>query len=224
MDGKGFDPEVTLSDGALGPTEPALGFFSASDARIDSIVAWVQGGDGNRRILVAAYAGPLRPAAIPNRPYWTRETRPTLRWNPLTNVLWGPVTYSVEIDGKRYALTRKTKWRPQKRLPDGAHAVRITQLDGRGTESPGLDRPLWIDTTKPRIRYRNGRLFVEDGTPLQGSGIATVRVVFKRRSVSLRVPNIGRVSGAKIGRRPLRVIAKDKAGNTTVVSGKAAAR
>jgi hypothetical protein len=222
--GAGFEPEVTLSVDAFGPAEPQLGLFSASDARIDSIVAWVQGGEGNRRIMVAAYAGPLRPAAIPNRPYWTRNARPKLSWTALTNVLWGPVSYSVEIDGVRVALTRKTRWRPRKRLPDGAHVVRITQLDGRGTESPGLDRPLWIDRTDPEVSYRRGRLYVDDGKPLEGSGVESVRVVMRGRTISLRVPAIGRVRGARIGRRPVRVIAKDKAGNTAVVSGRAASR
>jgi hypothetical protein len=219
-----FKPELTLSPPEFGPSEPQLGFFSGSDSRLDSILAWVQGGEGNRRIVVSAYDGPLRPAAIPNDPNWRRKRRPKLDWNPLTNVLWGPVRYSVEIDGLRVALTSRSAWRPRKPLPDGAHNVRITQIDGRGQESPGLDRPLWIDTTAPKIRFRKGRLYVNDGTPLQGSGVATVRVVHGRRARSIRVPAIGRVRGARVGRRPTRIIATDKIGNRRSVSGRTAAR
>ena len=213
-----------LSPPEFGPAEAERGFFSASDQRTDSIVAFVQGGEGNRRIVVVAWDGPIRPAAIPNRPYWTRNRRPTLRWRAVSNVLWGPVTYSIQLDGREYGRTRRTRWRPRRNLPDGAHAVRINQIDGRGAVSPGLDRPLWIDTTDPKVTIRRGRLYVDDGAPLRGSGVVSVRLVYGGGAVSIRVPAIGRVQGARLRRRPSRIIAKDKVGNTAVVSGRAASR
>jgi hypothetical protein len=220
--GSGFEPEITLSVPEFGQVEGDRGLFSASDARIDSIVAWVQGGDSSRRIMVAAYAGPLRPAAIPNRPYWIRNARPKLRWTALTNVLWGPVRFSVEIDGIRVALKRRTRWRPKEPLPDGAHVARITQVDGRGQEHPGLDRPVWIDTTDPKVRYKRGRLKVSDGRPDAVSGLESVTARVRGRTVTLRIRKSGRVNAKT--RRPSRIVAEDEAGNRAVVSGRAAAR
>jgi hypothetical protein len=218
-----FDRAVTISNPAFGPVEP-LGLFSGSDDRTDSVVGFVQGGDANRRVLVAAWDGPIRPAAIPNRPYWTRNRRPTLRWRAVSNVLWGPVRYSVEIDGVRHALTRRTRWRPRRNLPDGAHAARINQIDGRGYESPGLDRPLWIDTTPPRVQLRGGRLYANDGTAIRGSGIASLRVVLRRGSYAVRVPSIGVVRGARVRGRPVRFLVADKAGNRASINARAARR
>jgi hypothetical protein len=195
------------------------------------VVGFVQGNIGSLRIAVVAYDGILRPAAILNaREAWRRKSRPRMRWRPLSNVVWGPVTYRVEMDGRALTTTRKSSYVPPKPLPQGKHVVEVIQIDGRGQESPGLDRPLWIDTRKPLITLRRARrgyrVSADDGSAQKGSGVASLQVVFGRSVASVRVPPSGRVRSAFVrGRgRPVRIVSIDRAGNRGVVSARAASR
>jgi hypothetical protein len=215
-----YNPEVTLSPPQFGPTAAQLGFFSASDARTDSIIGFIQGAESERRVMIAAWDGPIRPAAIPLDDDWTRNTRPTLRWRAVTNVLWGPVRYSIRINGVQAALTRRTRWRSPTRLPDGANTVEIVQLDGRGVESPGLPRPVKIDTTAPVVRLDGRTLRVTDGGKKRGSGVRSVRVYYGSRSAPVRL----RRGRARVRRRPSKIVAVDRVGNRRTISGRAAAR
>lgn len=214
-----YNPEVTISPANFGPTEAQLGLFSASDARTDTIIGFVQGGDAGRRIVIVAWDGPIRPAAIPLDDDWSRNTRPTMRWRAVTNVIWGPITYSVRMDGQEIGRTRSTKFRPRSGLPDGAHSVEIVQVDGRGVESPGIPRPLKIDTTAPIVRLSGKTLIVTDGGSKRGSGVKSVRVYYGSRSMAVRL----RGGRARVRRRPSKIVATDNVGNRRSISGSAAA-
>jgi hypothetical protein len=218
-----FESPIALSP-AFGPAAADLGIDSGADGRTDFVLGFVQGDPANRRIVTVTYDGPLRPAAIPEQTEWTRQQRPKLHWRGLPNVIWGPVVYRVDIDGIPAVTTPNTGWRPRKPLPDGAHSIEIVQIDGRGQESPGIPRTRRIDTHGPHVTLKHGRLTVSDGTAIQGSGVRSVRVILGRRSISLRVPAIGIVQNARIPGRVARVIAVDKVGNKTSVSGRAASR
>ena len=229
FDGDEFDPQVPLAP-EFGVPAAQLGLDSSTDGRTDSVISFVQGPEGARRITVVAYSGQLRPAGIRTNLAWSRNRRPSLRWTGLTNVLWGPVTYRLELDGVPIATTTVPRYRPAKPLPDGAHALRIEQIDARGQESPGLDRFIRIDTRRPKVSLRRARggyrVSATDGRPIKGSGIASLRVVFRRGSVSVPVPAIGLVVGARVRHKgkAVRVIAVDKARNKTSVSARSAMR
>lgn len=215
-----YNPEVTLSPANFGPAEGELGLFSASNARTDSIIGFVQGGDAGRRIVIVAWDGPIRPAAIPLDDDWSRNNRPKFRWTAVTNVVWGPITYSVRMNGTEIGRTRRTRFRPRTALPDGAHSIEIVQIDGRGVESGGIPRPAKIDTTAPRIRLDGRTLRVTDGGRERGSGVRSVRVYYGSRAMTVRV----RRGRARVRRRPSKIVAVDRVGNRRSISGSAAAR
>jgi hypothetical protein len=202
-----------------GGVNGALGLDSAGDARTDFVIGYVQEAATGRQIQAVSYVGPLRAAGLHSDSSWFRNPRLKLDWTPLTNVVWGPVTYRVMIDNKVAGTTRKSEFRPRKPLSDGVHKIEIVQVDGRGQVSPGLDRTRAIDSTRPRVALRRARGGYRV-TALDGSsGVDSVKVVFARGTVSLPVSN-GAVRGVRVGGRgrPLRVIVVDEAGNTTVRS------
>ena len=224
-----FDPTVTLSPPNFGPAAAQLGFGAAADGRTDFVVGFLQGAPGARRVVTVTWDGLLRPAAVTEQTAWTHHRRPKLRWSGLSNVIWGPVTYLVKIDGLVVAATRHTHWRPRKPLPDGAHAVEIVQVDGRGAQSPGIVRSRRIDTHSPVVKLRRAhgryRVSASDGPAIEGSGVASLRVLlYGGRSVSVHVPAIGIVQNARVRGRPRWIVATDKARNTTSVSARAALR
>jgi hypothetical protein len=229
--GTGFEPETTLTPASFGPAAGQLGLDSGADSRTELVVAFVQGASSGLRVAVAAFDGILRPAAILGaHSVWRTDSKPKMRWRALTNVVWGPVRYRVQLDGKPLATTSETFYKPRKAIGDGKHVVAIVQIDGRGHESPGADRPIWIDRTKPLVKLKRAgrryRVSAFDGTSSQGSGVRTLRVVFGRGSVFVPVPASGRVNGASVRGhgRAVRVVAVDKVGNTTSVSAAAASR
>jgi hypothetical protein len=215
-----YSGETTISPPQFGPTAAQLGLYSSSDARTDSIIGFVQGDEANRRVVIVAYDGIIRPAAIPLDDDWSRNSRPKFRWTAVTNVLWGPITYSVRMDGEEIGRTRRTRFRPPAALPDGAHSIEIVQVDGRGVESPGIPRPAKIDTTAPIVSLSGRTLRVTDGGKKRGSGVKSVRVYYGSRSTSVRL----RRGRARVARRPTKIVATDNVGNRRSISGSAAAR
>lgn len=216
--GRRFVGLRTLSPARYGPAAGELGLDSGADERIDFVVGFVQGSAASRRVVTVSWDGPLRPAAVLHaHSKWRRTARPTLSWRPLDDVVWGPVTFEVVLDRKVVRTTRKASWRPSKALPQGKHVVEIRQVDGRGQVSRGLDRPLWMDSKRPRVSLRRaGRGYRVTATD-SASGIDLVTVVFHGGSV--RIAGHGRrsVRGAYVGGgRVVRVVAVDKAGNRAV--------
>jgi hypothetical protein len=216
--GRRFVGLRTLSPSRYGPAAGELGLDSGADERIDFVVGFVQGGATARRVVTVSWGGPLRPAAVLHaHSRWRRTARPRLSWRPLDDVVWGPVTFQVVLDHKVVGTTRKASWRPGRSLPQGKHVVEIRQVDGRGQVNRGLDRPLWMDSKRPRVSLRRAgggyRVTALDAA----SGIDVVTVVFHGGSV--RIAGHGRsVRGAYVGGRgrAVRVVAVDKAGNRAV--------
>jgi hypothetical protein len=209
-----FAPAVdTIEATAVNGT---LGLDSAGDARTDFVIGYVQDATAGRQIEAVSYVGPLRAAGLHTDNSWFRDPRLKLDWTPLTNVVWGPVTYRVMIDGALAGTTRKSEFVPPKPLSDGVHHIEIVQVDGRGQVSPGLDRTRAIDHTRPSVSLRRAhggyRVYASDGT----SGIDSVLVRFTRGSVSVPVSN-GAVRGVHLRGhgRALHVTAVDEAGNKT---------
>jgi hypothetical protein len=214
---KRFAPVETIAPSVNG----SFGIDSAGDSRTDFVIGYVQdAGVGARQVEAVSYVGPLRAAGLHTDNSWFRDPRLKLDWTPLTNVVWGPVTYRVMIDGALAGTTRKSQFVPPKPLSDGVHHIEIVQVDGRGQVSPGLDRTRAIDSRRPvvslhRAGRRGYRVFASDGA----SGVDSVKVVFTHGTASVPVSN-GAVRGVRVfGRgRPRQVIAVDEAGNKTVRS------
>jgi hypothetical protein len=199
------------------PGGAELGLDSGADARTDFVLGYVSGAAGARSVQVTAYAGPLRPAGLPSTSEWFNNARLKLDWTALTNVVWGPVTYRIEVDGKLIGTTRKSSFVPPKPLKNGVRKIEIIQVDGRGQVSPGLERFRNIDTRKPRLSVRRSgggyRISASDGRPGRTSGVDYVQVGSRKVFASNGVVR------ARVGGRASRIIAVDEAGNRTVRRG-----
>ena len=90
--------EVALSRAELGPVAPQLGFAVAADRASGAIVAWVQGGPEERRIVAGYLDRPPGFFAGYTSQRCCQGPLPRLSWQPSSN-LWGPLRYIVSIDG-----------------------------------------------------------------------------------------------------------------------------
>jgi hypothetical protein len=148
-----------------------------------------------------------------------------LRWSASFE-LWGPLTYTVEVDGRAVGSTTNTALAVAG-LPDGVHRWRVVAADRRGQVTATPQRVLRHDGTAPRARVtvsgarRRGRpirvsVRPSDASPAgrPASGVRRVLIAWGdgRRTTSRKaVHRYGR------GRFTLRVSVRDRAGNVFVV-------
>jgi hypothetical protein len=209
-----FRPTRAIAEGGVNGD---FGIDAGGDTRNDYVVGYVRETPSGRQIEALAYAGPLRPAGLHTDTGWFRNPRLKLDWTALTNVVWGPVTYRVYVDGRLHTTTRRSDYRPDPPLANGVHTIRIDQVDGRDQVSRGFDRTRAIDATKPSLAVRRARggyrVFASDGT----SGVEWVRVDYARGHQTINDSG-GAVRGVRISGRATRVTARDEAGNITTRS------
>jgi hypothetical protein len=142
--------EQILSRPELGPVAPALGFDVAADRGSGVVVAWVQGGPADRRI-VAGYLD-----RVPGNFFgYTSQrccqpARPRLSWQPSFN-LWGAVRYTVTIDGKTVGETTDTTFTPPTPTRGALHKWRVIATDIRGQTKRSRSRLLRIDDVAPLV-------------------------------------------------------------------------
>jgi hypothetical protein len=190
------------------------------------VVLWTQGTDA-ARTLVAGYADrPPLAFNLSSGTGWRNPASAPLRWAGAFE-LWGPLTYTVLIDGRPVGQTRDTAWRPKAPLPEGLRRWRVLATDIRGQTTGTRSRPVRIDMTGPRLTVRVER---ESGVskirwragdvvrPRGSSGFARVRIDFgDGAAVQTLRSTRGEVRHRYRRSATLRVIAIDKAGNQTVV-------
>src|SRR5207245_2489500 len=112
---------------------------------------------------------------------------PSLSWLP-SSELWGPVRYTVSLDGVQIGQTQATSLQPPAPLGQGPHAWQITATNPAGLTSGVRTGRLFVDTLAPQVSMRLlGKL--RSGAPLHlhvlytdtppglpaadGSGVAT---------------------------------------------------
>ena len=220
--------EQVLSRPELGAVAPELGFDVAADRASGVVVAWVQGGPADRKI-VAGYRD--RP---PGNFFGYTSQRccqpklPRLSWQPAFN-LWGPVRYVVTIDGNIVGQTTDTVLRLTTPIAGATHRWQVFATDMRGQVRRSRTRRLRIDDLAPRLSVgyeRSGRLVTlgirgRDPNPRghHASGMRSVVVSWGDRTKGARgtsrVRARHRYRGS--GTFPLQITATDKAGNTHVV-------
>jgi len=217
-------PERTLSRAELGPVAPELGFDVAADRASGAVVAWIQGGPEDRK-LVAGYLD--RPPGF-FAGYTTQRccagALPRLTWQASLNI-WGPVRYVVTVDGKPAGATTDTKLTLTVPLAAGRHRWQVIALDARGQGKRTRTRTLQIDALAPRLSvgYKRTKRVVTlslRARDLSGghraSGVRSIVVSWGDRSKgvggtqnSLRTSHRYRGGGSY----PLRITATDRAGN-----------
>jgi hypothetical protein len=224
-------PESTISDPALGTVDPTLGFDAASDRANGVVAAYVQGDGAERRIVASVFdRPPSRFVGSTSQGFVGARTR--LSWQPAFD-LWGPVTYSVAVNGQPVGQTTDTRLAMPVGIPDGEHRWQVTATDPRGQSASSRTRRLRLDRTAPRLSVsvsREGgrarvRVFGRDTAarnavgPRKASGLRRIRVDWGDRSRARTITG----SRATLPHRyrrgtfTLRVSATDKAGNATVV-------
>jgi hypothetical protein len=142
---------MTVSSPSGGGADAAAGLAAGGDVNGDAAVAWIEGTGGVLSLDTAQYyVGPGQPV-MPYTLLYTRRAQPVLAWGAARDA-WGPVTYSVTLDGAPVAQTTATSFIPAAPLPDGAHVWQVTATNPAGLTSTGPEVTVFVDTTPPRLR------------------------------------------------------------------------
>jgi hypothetical protein len=222
----GPGPDTLLTNPALGPVVPSAGFDGAGDRTGDFAFAWVQGAPAERRLVIGSYdrlPGAFRISTSSKN--WRNVVKNPLAWGTALE-LWGPLTYTVLIDGKPVVQTQTTKAAlAVGALSEGLHTWRVTAADRRGQTVTTPVKPLKVDTIAPTASFsvkRKKRVVTvttkaNDVLPPSGqaAGVKYVRIDWgdgtgyeQARTASHRYGRTGAFT--------IRVSATDRAGNTVV--------
>ncbi len=205
----------------------------------DAILAWTQGSGDNVQIAAAVIDAPPDPFLVLLPSGWQRKGRIPIAWDRTLNAIGG-VRYSVSVDDEPVIenLRRLRALLSRDQVEDGRHRIQIFATDEAGQETGSRAGSLLVDRNGPRVRLRrHGRTLivaVSDGPRSAGSGLRrrSVKVSFgdrqagasafvrkggkkgkRKRSPVVRVRHM--YSGR--GRFLLKVRARDRAGNVTVL-------
>jgi hypothetical protein len=226
-DGKGGS-SGTLSRPESGPVDAAAGLDAASDRAGGVLVAWVQGGAEDRRIVVGSYDRPPGAFLGYTGQACCRTVTPALKWQQAFN-LWGAVTYEVSVDGVVVAQTTADTLQLVKPLTNGTHKWQVKATDIRGQVTRSKTRLLRIDARKPLLSVgykRKKRVVTISARPRDdarlasaASGIASVRISWGDNTPATAAKSTIRVTHRyrRKGTYKLTVTARDKVGNETAV-------
>ena len=150
-------PERTLSRPELGPVDPALGFDVAADRASGAVVAWVQGGAEDRKLVAGYLDRPPGFFAGYTSQRCCQGPLPRLSWQPSLNI-WGPVRYVVSVDGKPVGETADTRCSSPSPLAPGTHRWQVRRVRrARAEQAPPAPAALRIDARAPSLAVRYKR-------------------------------------------------------------------
>jgi hypothetical protein len=222
----GPGPDTRLTNPDLGAVDPATGFDAAGDRTGDFAFAFVQGSGDLRRLVIAEYDRlPGAFAISTSSKNWRNVTKNPLAWGTALD-LWGPLTYTMLIDGKPVAQTQTTKATLAAGvLSEGLHTWRVTATDRRGQSVTTPVKPLKVDTVSPTVGFsvkrkkRVATVTAQAGDVIppsgQASGIKFVRIDWGDGSGFLQARS-GKHAYGRTGGFTVRVSATDRAGNVAV--------
>ncbi len=159
-------PEIVLSSAAQGPTDADNGLAGAGDVAGDSAVAWLQGLPGATQLVAAQLYQPPSPFGPVGPPRYQGLPHPQLSWSKSSEP-WGPVTYTVTLDGTQIATTTATSVVVPTALPDGPHTFYVIATNPVGQTAQTRTATVFVDTIPPV-----GQLTVQ-GNTLLGHAINT---------------------------------------------------
>jgi hypothetical protein len=224
-----LSPELVLSSPSDGPTDAANGLTDAGNVAGEVLVAWAQRtASGEEIVTDQLYTPPSAPAPL-DPPRYMRTTRPHLAWAP-SGELWGPVTYTVALDGHELAQTRATAVDVASPLTQGRHTWQISATNAVGLASGPRTAALFVDTIAPQImaftltgsRRAGAALRVHvvasdarNTVPAaEASGVKSILVRWGDRSSEVIRAWRDHVY-AKPGRYRITIVVTDRAGNVT---------
>ncbi len=168
-DGSTLGPETVLSSPAQGPVDAGNGFAAAGDVSGDAAVAWLQGAPGVSAVVVDQLYQAPGPFTSSTTNRYLRSAQPVFAWS--TPRGWGPLTYSLTVDGTVITKTTANSTAPPVRLPDGPHTWQVFAANPGGQQSRTKPISVFIDTVAPR-----GRLKVRG--PVRAGSLLRARVSY----------------------------------------------
>ena len=226
-DGK-TEQDFLLSRPDFGPVAPELGFDAAVDRAGGLVVAWMQGGPADRRLVGGYFDRPPASFLGHTSTRCCRGPLPVLSWQAAFN-LWGSTRYEVLVDGKVIGQTTDTKIALPAPLTDATHRWQVRATDIRGQLTRSKTRNVRVDARGPLLSVgykRKGRVVTisakarDDGrAPSRTSGMQEVVISWGDRSTGTRAVSRSRARHRypRGGTYPLTITARDKAGNERVV-------
>ncbi len=199
---------------------------AGGDIAGDEAVAWVQGTGSSTRISGALLYYPPGGFGPRNVTKYSRGTRPLFSWSA-SREEWGPIGYSLAIDGVPVARTGDTSVRVPRALAQGPHTWQVSAVNQAGVATAASAVSLFVDSVAPSVQFSlTGR--ERRGTRLRltvrtsdvpaiggtGSGVSSV-VVRWGDGTSTRFHNGARHTYTGVGTFRLRLTVSDRAGNST---------
>jgi hypothetical protein len=223
-------PELVVSSPAAGATDVARGLAAAGDVGGDAAIAWVQGTGASTVIVAERLYQPPGAAAPPKSLAYSRTPQPVLGWGA-SSQRWGPITYTVTLDGVQVGQTGGTTIQVPTPLNDGPHSWRVTTSNPAGLTSTSSNARVFVDTVAPTVSVavhgprRTGvetvlRLTYRDAPPAglpagDASGVAGLTVRWGDGTVTRVKPGTHRLVHVyrRARRYSVTIVIVDKAGN-----------
>jgi hypothetical protein len=216
-------PEQVLSSPSHGSTDAASGIAADGDVAGDAAVAWVQDAGAPEIVVAQLYQPPASFAALSSFRY-VRSSTVVLSWAAPNS--WGPMTYTVTVDGVQVGQTNSTSFAVP--LRDGRHTWRVTATNPAELQSTMPAARAFVDTVAPRGSFKltgqrtagsTVRLSVKysDAPAGRGSGVGKVTVYWGDGSPHNQVAHTKTHIYKRGGRFKVRVVIQDKAGNPTTL-------
>jgi hypothetical protein len=220
-------PEQVLSSPAEGATNASLGLAAGGDAGGDAAVAWVQGSGAGTQIVADQLYQPPGAATVSKAVSYTRSTQPVLSWTPASG-RWGPITYTVTLDGAQIGQTQGSSLRVPAPLRGGSNTWFVTASNPAGLTAGSKVGRIFVDTVPPVVKVTesgprragsNEILRVSYRDPAPASGLATVTIRWGDRTTTHVKLGTHRIAHAyrRAGRYTITVTVVDRAGNQTKV-------
>jgi hypothetical protein len=225
-------PEMIVSNPAQGPTDAARGLAAAGDVGGDGAIAWVQGTGTSTQIVAEQLYQPPGGATPTTSPAYVRTSQPVLTWAP-AGARWGPITYTLSVDGAPSGQTGGDALGVPRPLPDGPHVWSVTASNPAGLSSASKSARVFVDTVAPEVgatlsgaRHPAARLTLHltyrDAPPAglparDASGVASLTIHWGDGTSTQVNPGTHRIvhSYRRAGRYKITITVLDRAGNRT---------
>ena len=146
--GSGLGPEVVVSTPAQGPTDVGDGFAADGDVAGDAAVAWLQGTPGSDWVMAEQMYQPPGPISALKSLRYENTSYPIFQWTA-AHEPWGPMRYSVTLDGTLVAQTNQTAARSSVAVADGRHGWQVSGINPAGQSTQAGAATVFVDTVPP---------------------------------------------------------------------------
>ena len=225
-------PEMIVSNPADGATDAARGLAAAGDVGGDAAIAWVQGTGTSTQIVAEQLYQPPGGPTPTTSPAYVRTPEPVLSWAP-SGARWGPITYTLSVDGATVGQTGGDALGVTSPLHDGPHVWSVTAGNPAGLSSASRSAKVFVDTVAPKLRARLSgarrpgtrltlRLTYRDAPPAglparDASGVASLTIRWGDGTSTRVKRGTHRIvhSYRRAGRYRITITVLDRAGNRT---------